>query len=225
MRALIPKLEMLPRNVHSNPIRPLTVGRERRDEILHGWGMERRGEGRVEREVPAATRTLSRLLHTCDEFVACFQVDGIVHLAGQIGLVPGTMQLVEGGAEAEARLALRHAFRALEAVGTSAKRMVQVSERIEKRAHQIHLRNSASFPLMPHILKLLGQERLQRLPFLASVSGAQPKDNRHVTSVREGGRARGIIACAPLARPYRITYLVPAPLSLSTSVAAISLFC
>jgi len=53
------------------------------------------------------------------------KVDGIVHLAGQIGLVPGTMQLVEGGAEAEARLALRHAFRALEAVGTSAKRMVQ----------------------------------------------------------------------------------------------------
>lgn len=50
-----------------------------------------------------------------------------MHLAGQIGLVPGTMQLVEGGAEAEARLALRHAFRALEAVGTSAKEIVQVS--------------------------------------------------------------------------------------------------
>ena len=57
-----------------------------------------------------------------------FQVNGIVHLAGQIGLVPGTMRLVEGGAEAEARLALRHAFRALEAVGTGAKEIVQVSE-------------------------------------------------------------------------------------------------
>ena len=55
------------------------------------------------------------------------QVNGIVHLAGQIGLVPGTMQLVEGGAEAEARLSLRHAFRALEAVGTGAKEIVQVS--------------------------------------------------------------------------------------------------
>ena len=51
-----------------------------------------------------------------------------MHLAGQIGLVPGTMQLVEGGAEAEARLSLRHAFRALEAVGTSAREIVQVSE-------------------------------------------------------------------------------------------------
>ena len=54
-------------------------------------------------------------------------MNGTVHLAGQIGLVPGTMQLVEGGAEAEARLALRHAFRALEAVGTGAKEIVQVS--------------------------------------------------------------------------------------------------
>ena len=55
-------------------------------------------------------------------------MNGTVHLAGQIGLVPGTMQLVEGGAEAEARLSLRHAFRALEAVGTSAREIVQVSE-------------------------------------------------------------------------------------------------
>ena len=111
-----------------------------------GWnGKKGRGSG-GKRSSSGNTDTFSA--STCDEFVACFQVDGIVHLAGQIGLVPGTMQLVEGGAEAEARLALRHAFRALEAVGTSAKRMVQVSERIEKRAHQIHLRNSASFPLM-----------------------------------------------------------------------------
>ena len=36
-------------------------------------------------------------------------MNGIVHLAGQIGLVPGTMQLVEGGAEAEAARALRGA--------------------------------------------------------------------------------------------------------------------
>ena len=56
----------------------------------------------------------------------------IVHLAGQIGLVPGTMQLVGGGAEAEARLALRHAFRALEAVGTNAKEIVQVSELVSE---------------------------------------------------------------------------------------------
>ena len=56
-----------------------------------------------------------------------FQVNGTVHLAGQIGLVPGSMQLVDGGAAVEAALALRHAFRALEAVGTSAKEVVQVS--------------------------------------------------------------------------------------------------
>ena len=86
------------------------------------------------------------IFRSCDKFAPCFQVNGIVHLAGQIGLVPGTMQLVEGGAEAEARLALRHAFRALEAVGTTAKEIVQVSERIETRGHQIYLRNSVHFP-------------------------------------------------------------------------------
>lgn len=50
----------------------------------------------------------------------------MIHVAGQIGLVPGSMELVVGGLEAEARLALRHAERILEAMGAGIKDVVQV---------------------------------------------------------------------------------------------------
>ena len=45
----------------------------------------------------------------------CHQVGGRVFVAGQIPLVPGTMQLVSGGAGAESRLSLRHVRCVLEA--------------------------------------------------------------------------------------------------------------
>ena len=47
-------------------------------------------------------------------------VRGVVHVAGQIGLVPETMRLVDGGTPAELRLALQNLGRVLLAVGSRA---------------------------------------------------------------------------------------------------------
>eukprot|EP00095_Tigriopus_kingsejongensis_P001610 maker-scaffold381_size190066-snap-gene-0.34 protein:Tk01610 transcript:maker-scaffold381_size190066-snap-gene-0.34-mRNA-1 annotation:"diphthine--ammonia ligase-like isoform x4" len=53
------------------------------------------------------------------------QVDNIVHVAGQIGLIPGSMELIPGGVEPEARLALRHVSRILEAHGLGLENVAQ----------------------------------------------------------------------------------------------------
>ena len=114
-----------------------------------------------------------------------------MHLAGQIGLVPGTMQLVEGGAEAEARLALRHAFRALEAVGTGAKEIVQVSgtgRSVVRFVQWREFRNLSETALTP-------RKAIASLLLL--------KDNNHVSlRVRPWGTN-----CMPDSRPYRTTSL------------------
>ncbi|XP_056636128.1 uncharacterized protein LOC130444855 isoform X2 [Diorhabda sublineata] len=44
------------------------------------------------------------------------RVKNIIHLAGQIGLVPGSMEMVKGGIKSECRLVLRHLKRVLMAV-------------------------------------------------------------------------------------------------------------
>lgn len=44
------------------------------------------------------------------------QVGDLIHLAGQIGLVPGNMQLVKGGIKKQCQLALRHVGRLLKAM-------------------------------------------------------------------------------------------------------------
>ncbi|CAG0886716.1 unnamed protein product [Darwinula stevensoni] len=41
-------------------------------------------------------------------------VEPVIHLSGQIGLVPGSMELVRGGAETQSKLALRHVSRVIE---------------------------------------------------------------------------------------------------------------
>ncbi|KAG0712640.1 Diphthine--ammonia ligase [Chionoecetes opilio] len=46
-------------------------------------------------------------------------VGGVVVVAGMIGLVPGTMQVVAGGVEVQARLALRHVSRVITAIAPS----------------------------------------------------------------------------------------------------------
>lgn len=52
----------------------------------------------------------------------------LIHVAGQIALVPGTMQLVEGGARKQCRLALRHVGRIVRAMdqNTQLRDVVQV---------------------------------------------------------------------------------------------------
>ena len=54
-----------------------------------------------------------------------FQADGLVFVAGQIGLIPGSMVLAEGP-EDQARLGLRHLARVLEVFGCSTSDIVQV---------------------------------------------------------------------------------------------------
>jgi diphthine-ammonia ligase len=46
-------------------------------------------------------------------------VGDIIYVAGQIALVPGTMQLVEGGVRKQCRLALRHVGRIVKAMDTN----------------------------------------------------------------------------------------------------------
>src|ERR1700748_1835869 len=50
-------------------------------------------------------------------------VGGLVFLSGQLGNVPGTMTLVEGGIEAETRQALRNIATVLEAQGLGLDRL------------------------------------------------------------------------------------------------------
>ena len=38
----------------------------------------------------------------------CTSVDGLYFVAGQIGLIPGTMAMVDGGIDSEAHLSLQH---------------------------------------------------------------------------------------------------------------------
>ena len=47
------------------------------------------------------------------------QVGSIVVVAGMIGLVPGTLQVVTGGVEVQARLSLRHVSRVIAAIAPS----------------------------------------------------------------------------------------------------------
>lgn len=47
------------------------------------------------------------------------KIGDFIHLAGQIALVPGNMQLVPGGIKAQSKLAVRHIDRVLRAVDSS----------------------------------------------------------------------------------------------------------
>lgn len=47
------------------------------------------------------------------------RVGEFIHLAGQIGLVPGSLLLVKGGIKAQCQLALRHISRLLKAVDSN----------------------------------------------------------------------------------------------------------
>ncbi|KAJ8970366.1 hypothetical protein NQ314_001277 [Rhamnusium bicolor] len=47
------------------------------------------------------------------------RIENFIHLAGQIGLVPGSMEMVNGGIKSQCQLALRHLKRLLKAVDTN----------------------------------------------------------------------------------------------------------
>ena len=52
----------------------------------------------------------------------------MVHIAGQIGLVPGSMSLIPGGVGPEGILSLRHVERILETYAMTLKNAVQVGK-------------------------------------------------------------------------------------------------
>lgn len=58
------------------------------------------------------------------------KIGDIIHLAGQIALVPGSMIMVKGGIKQQCRLALRHVDRLLTAIdsNTNVRSVVQVSK-------------------------------------------------------------------------------------------------
>lgn len=58
-------------------------------------------------------------------FSEVVRVGGMLYLSGQMGTVPGTVRLVEGGMAAEARQALQNVQRALEAHGYSLQHVVK----------------------------------------------------------------------------------------------------
>ena len=41
-------------------------------------------------------------------------MEPVIYLSGQIGLVPGSMELIKGGVETQSKLALRHVSRVIE---------------------------------------------------------------------------------------------------------------
>lgn len=57
------------------------------------------------------------------------QVGDIIYVAGQIALVPGTLNIVEGGIRRQCRLSLRHVSRIIKAVdpNTQLRDVVQVN--------------------------------------------------------------------------------------------------
>lgn len=57
----------------------------------------------------------------------------IIYVAGQIALVPGTMQLVDGGVRKQCQLALRHVGRIIKAMdpNTQLRDVVQVCLRLK----------------------------------------------------------------------------------------------
>lgn len=59
-------------------------------------------------------------------FLFLSQIDGVVHIAGQIGLVPGSMSLIPGGVGPEAILSLRHVERILKTYSMTLRNVVQV---------------------------------------------------------------------------------------------------
>ena len=58
-------------------------------------------------------------------FSEMVRVGGLLYLSGQMGTVPGTLTLVEGGTVAEARQALQNIERALQAHGYSLRHVVK----------------------------------------------------------------------------------------------------
>lgn len=58
-------------------------------------------------------------------FSSAVKLNGIIYLSGMIGVVPGTLELVEGGVEAETRQALDLIGRILDYSGSSMDRIIK----------------------------------------------------------------------------------------------------
>lgn len=67
-------------------------------------------------------------------FSEAVEVNGLVFLSGQIGVTPGTLQLVEGGMEAEARQTMENIAATLEAAGLSMSDVVKCTVMLEDMA-------------------------------------------------------------------------------------------
>ena len=59
--------------------------------------------------------------------VGIFQVNGLLHIAGQIGLIPGSMELSDT-MESQAKLGLRHLKRILQVYSMGLWNIVQVTK-------------------------------------------------------------------------------------------------
>jgi 2-iminobutanoate/2-iminopropanoate deaminase len=79
-------------------------------------------------------RTMSRDVISTDNapgavgpYSQAIRAAGFVYTAGQVPLIPGTKQLIEGGIQAQTRQALENIQAVLEAAGTSLDRVVKVT--------------------------------------------------------------------------------------------------
>jgi reactive intermediate/imine deaminase len=68
-------------------------------------------------------------------FSEAVEVNGIVFLSGQIGVEPGTLEVVEGGMEAEARRTMDNIAMTLEAAGLSMDDVVKCTVMLDDMAH------------------------------------------------------------------------------------------
>jgi len=67
-------------------------------------------------------------------FSEAVEVNGIVFLSGQIGVAPGTLEVVEGGMEAEARRTMDNIAMTLEAAGLSMADVVKCTVMLDDMA-------------------------------------------------------------------------------------------
>ena len=83
------------------------------------WGVTDEPEGRVE------FLNSGKVLPTDLPFSEAVRVDGMLYLSGQIGIIPGTLDLVPGGLQAEAQQTMENIRTVLETHGASMRDVVK----------------------------------------------------------------------------------------------------
>ncbi|TRY72025.1 hypothetical protein TCAL_09974 [Tigriopus californicus] len=102
--------------------------------ILHALGFHLREDKHFALETTRRTMHVQSISHWAPANIGPYsqyvEVDNVIHIAGQIGLIPGCMELIPGGCGPEAKLSFRHVHRILEAHKLGFQAIAQVSQSV-----------------------------------------------------------------------------------------------